>query len=368
MASDNLVLCGFEWGTIREASNWTYSMSEASIKTATGSNVVRSGTYSCYLNVYDSLLFSIPADTEGGYQGRKTCYVQFAVNFNSALGLNGTFFIWEGQQGSRQLGILTVGSNGQVLVYTGCTGHIDATTYTSAQNQLRIASKTRLISSTWYVFELLLTIGDTDGQITLKIDGNLEGTFSGDTGNSNTPNVIAQGLYYCTDTIKFYCFNGMWLDDVVVNASSWPGCQKIVLLRPNGNGDLIEWSKTNDYDNYEHVNDIPPDTLDYVYATQLNKTDLYTLEGLPTEAYSIATLRSEAWATKNSAEVSQNATLEFALKNGVTTTSAIFPSLTQNLSLTWQLASYAWDLTNPDTGYYWTIDDVNNLQSGIISK
>lgn len=335
----NLVLCGWEWGTCREASSWKYAISDASITT----QYARSGKYSCRIDLYSHIAFSIPYT---GYMGIPEAYIQIACRFDSSIyGFGGGFMSWRGQQSGVELGNITMGSNGQVLIYSN--------------GQLRVASKTRCIVETWYVFEIYAKIDKNSGVLTLKIDGNNEGTFSGDT---------TSGSSYGIDTIDIAYFNGMWIDDIVVDDADWPGCQKIVLLRPNTNGDLIEWNKTNDYDNYEHVNEVPPSTTDYVYTMSLNQTDLYMLERLPEEAYEIATLRSDAWAIKNSGSISQNASLAFALKNGVTTTSSVFVSTTQNLSLTWQLTKYAWDLTNPDTGYTWTVDDVNIIQSGVVSK
>jgi hypothetical protein len=335
----NLVLCGFEWGTCREASQWSYAISDSSITT----QYARSGKYSCQISLYSHLYFSIPYV---GYTGLPEIYIQCACLFDDSIyGFGGVFMQWKGHQGNDVLGQLVLGANGQVLVYCG--------------GQLRVASKTRCISKTWYVFELYIKTDAHSGIITFKIDGNQEGIYSGDTSAGNT---------YGPDQLDFVYFNGMWLDDVVVNDSDWPGCQKIVLLRPNANGELVEWNKTNDYDNYEHVNEVPPSATDYVYTVTTDKTDIYKLERLPEEAYEIATLRSDAWAIKNSASISQNANVAFALKNGVTTTSSVFVSTTQNLSLTWNLTHYSWDLVNPDTGYNWTVDDVNIIQSGVVSK
>jgi hypothetical protein len=200
----------------------------------------------------------------------------------------------------------------------------------------------------------------------MKIDGNIEGTFSGNTANGNASEWGHTN--FKPDTLDFYNFNGMYFDDVVVDDAIWPGCQKIVLLRPEAEGDLIEWSRTNDYDNYEHVNEVPPNTEDYVYTTQLNRTDLYQVEQLPDDAYEIANVRGDAWAVKNSASSAQNASIAFALKNGVTTISSVFVSTTQDLYLSWKLVSYSWDNINPDTGYTWTVDDINIIQSGVVSE
>lgn len=355
----NLVMCGWEWGTIREASGWDYTVGEGSIKT----NKVRSGDYSCYVNIYDNVYFSIPSP---GSTGRDEVYIQFAVLFDSILGMGGLMFRWKGQQGDLALGHLYVGTNGQVLLYTGCTGSVIAVEHPTAGDTLRLASHTRLLSEVWYVFELYVKCDHTSGVVTMKIDGNLEGTFYGDTMNA-CPTGHGQ---YKTDTLDFYNFNGMYIDDIIVNDadSGWPGCQKVVLLRPEGDGDIIEWSKTNDYDNYEHVNEVPSSTADYVYTTQVNKTDLYDVERLPDDAWEIATVRGDAWCVKNSASQSQNASIAFALKNGVTTISDVFVSTTQNIYLTWTLVSYAWDLINPDTGYIWTIDDINIIQAGVVSE
>jgi len=274
----NLVLCGFEWGTVYEADTWEYAVADTkSIKT----DVVNSGNYSCFISVYDHIGFAFPSSSE--------VFIQAAVNFDVQItGEGRECFVWKGNQGSTELGSVYTNDISQVVVRSGGVERI-------ISDSIQLA--------TWYILEVHIITG-TNGLIEFKIDGNLVGTYSGNTGSVNP------------DFVDFCSFWGMYIDDIVIDDADWCGCQKIVLLRPDATGDMTQWDPTHDYSNYEHVNDVPADYTDYVTTDTKRRTDLYEIASLPTEAFEIGTLRSQAWCEKDSGSIVNNALLAFTLKTG----------------------------------------------------
>jgi hypothetical protein len=79
------------------------------------------------------------------------------------------------------------------------------------------------------------------------------------------------------------------VDDLALNdtsgsfQNSWPGEEKVIILRPNGNGDNSDWggSDGNSTDNYLLIDETPPDTADYVEDNTSGQIDDYNLEATP---------------------------------------------------------------------------------------
>lgn len=80
------------------------------------------------------------------------------------------------------------------------------------------------------------------------------------------------------------------VSDMAVNSTaaggtqtSWPGAESLVYLFPNGNGDLSQWagSDGNSTDNYLLVDEVPPNTTDYVESNTSGQIDEYELTATP---------------------------------------------------------------------------------------
>src|SRR3972149_6225726 len=133
-------------------------------------------------------------------------------------------------------------------------------------------------ASTWYVIEVHVKIDDTTGALDVRVDGVDDAAFAGDTkpGAETTFNTLR---YHGGSNTSYY-------DDLAMNDTngsvdnSWCGDGKIILLKPNANGDSSQWdgSDGNQVDNYLLVDDIPSDDdTTYVQSAILANKDLYNL-------------------------------------------------------------------------------------------
>ena len=339
----NKFITGFEWGTKYEITAWD-AWNFAGIDASES----RSGDYSMKLyGAYASISISLP--------GHITEYfIQFAYKTDGSFGsLGGTLFNWNGQLGDKRLGYLNFSDAGQARLYTS--------TYPDGTNEhstLRATGLARLKINTWYVMEMRIKIDKDNGHLALKIDGVDDCEFSGPT----TP--------YTGDAVDsiYWAHWQCWLDDIVINDTSgdfnnsWPGCLKVVLLRPNDDG-TSEWMTSMEGHNYDMVNEVPYDPTEYVYTYSIGVRDSYGVQDLPEEAADILIVRGDAWAFKDSGSAAQNRKLVFSVQSGLT----INDSPDQNLSLSYQLVKYPFDF-NPDTNAMWTKEEVNNILAGIKSS
>ena len=135
------------------------------------------------------------------------------------------------------------------------------------------------VSATTHLhFAVDCKIDNAAGWATVYLDGVEILSFSGDTGDSDIDNVCF-GVF--TDMN-----GGFWrYDDCYIDDTTGEGAAAVCpILRfywtyPNGNGNYDQWlgSDGNNVNNYQLVDERPPNTGDYVLATGTNKLDSYTM-------------------------------------------------------------------------------------------
>ena len=195
----------------------------------------------------------------------------------------------------------------------------------------------------WQVLEVYYKISDTVGVITVKLDGVIKYTFSGDTklGSDSTVNLLYVVMPQASNT--FY------MDDIALDTAAWCGLGYYIALTPNAAGDVTQWTPTGGA-NYQNVS-IPANDATYNTGAsgQIDNYNMTTLTvGQSTVERVIPFIRAS-----NPAGGSTNV----GLKTGGTnyTASAATPT-----SLTWLVgAEYA---VSPNTSAAWTQTDINNIQ------
>lgn len=351
----NLYMCGFEWGTVRELSQF-FRRSDDDVKYRDEQGYMNtpvsapSGDYGYETSMYLTGNYVV-------YPAREEVYIQFALKSNSYSSFYGEdgMFWWNTNSGSQTIGGLGVTNAGQIYLWTWNP----AKAYGDYSPHIIVGSGiARLQNQTWYVIELRIKSHNTIGAIEVRVDGITDISFSGCTAPA--------GGYNYSDRMGWYAFDGYFIDDVVVNDTtgsnnnSWPNQMKIVLLKPNSEGDYSQWDKEGGLLGYDNVNNVPSDPSTYVYSTTSNEREMYHLESVPDEALEIAVVRSSAWTNRASKNLSQ---IIYEVKTG----GSIYSSPGQNLYLSPHHISYAWDV-NPDTGNPWTVYEVNNMQGGFKSN
>lgn len=227
----------------------------------------------------------------------------------------------------------------------------------------KASGTTTITNSVWHLFEIYFLISDT-GQITVKVDGNTEIDWTGDTKpGSDTTITWVQWYKNCTCTFL--------IDDLALNSTaggsdnSWCQDGRISKVYPNGNGTDNDWtgSDGDSVNNYLLVDEFPKDDeTTYVTAdgTSSGLQDQYALSDFDGSGGKIIhRIYPECRARKTDA-------------NPVTLKLGILPSggaddLSDARTLTTTYARYVGDeyTTNPADAGAWEEADIDALE-GIV--
>jgi len=271
--------------------------------------------------------------------------------------------------------IATVGHYGQIGIsfWNGGTQLIEIR-QTANLDPLRIYIGGTLVASgntvpaayRWYLVEVYVKIDDTEGEVTVKLNGIPEVTFNGNTkpGAETTFDNIRFGNPGIGSTTYIY------YDDIAINDTtgdvdnSWCGDGRVILIRPNGDGDHIDFmnSAGSTDPNYTFVDEIPSDgNATYVYPSTepANEYDLYTLEtpSLPDNA-----IIARVWAEARAKSPTTDHPVAILLRGTMDTEG---PATILGTSYQPVISAYH---TMNDVGEQWSSIDFDNLQAGVIIK
>jgi hypothetical protein len=177
------------------------------------------------------------------------------------------------------LALITVAADNGATSHVNCvvdgSGHLVLRRGTTV---LATSANTFGAAATWYSFQAKVTIHDTTGEFTVKVNGVEWVTYTGDTKNAGTstrPDRLTWSVN--NDTTR--------LDDLVVLdttgsvANDWPGELSVVGIRPAGNGanSGLTGSDGNSTDNYQQVDEYPFITTDYNGSATVGAKDTYNM-------------------------------------------------------------------------------------------
>jgi hypothetical protein len=283
-------------------------------------------------------------------------YLQFAFKpeYNVYVSYNDcNIFKW--CAGATILGLLSFNPLDQTL-----------SAYKGNRTLLLGTSVTQLLYNQWYYIEMHVLLNATSGEYEMKIDGETQFSF---TGSTTFEALKASLFYFYSAYIDVHYANALnyYVDDIIIHDTSsatnnsWPNGAKVVLLFPNGRGSSTEWNKVAHLDNYENVDQYPVlDPDDYVLTNLNHRVDLYTIQDLPTDAFSVAAARVDAWALKNSGS---DIMLNLACKIG----DVEYFSEDNELGVSYALEQWLLPL-NPGTSTNWTVANINDLEAGMRSS
>lgn len=160
------------------------------------------------------------------------------------------------------------------------------------EDSTQIGSDSSAISTgTWYRIALgcdPTTLSSTSVEARAYVDTAGASTFWNPSGTANLAAV--PNTFYIGAAVSGGVTVDIVYDDFVINDNSgsfqntWPPENKIIILRPNGNGDNSQWtgSDGNSTDNYLLVDETPPDDVTtYVASNTLDQIDDYNLDATP---------------------------------------------------------------------------------------
>lgn len=237
---------------------------------------------------------------------------------------------------------------------------VDASRYPTLNvGSTLVATGTKqLLINTWYLIEIRVKIDDSTGVLALRVDGANDASFSGDT-KPSTPSTVTN--------LDFYNHNTAFLDDLALNDTtggsddSWCGEGKIILLKPNGNGDAsdLTGSDGNSTDNYLLVDEVPLDSdTTYVEGSTSGNRDLYALEDFSGAGMTINRVWVEARAKDTVADGGQ-CKLSIKPSGGSEDKSSAIDLLTSYTNILGTVYTL-----NPADSAAWEDADLDSLQVG----
>jgi hypothetical protein len=251
-----LWVSGFELNSLTAEKEWSTITGSPTIQTSIkngGSYALRANTNNAYVRkqIYGN--------------GQLNQHYLKAAIYIAALPTSGVVEILG--FGTSSVRTVTVGlnSNGKLGIYSDGTlqGSVGSTALNTGQ---------------WYTVELLGGYGlSTQREIRVNGSSYITATFT----NTTSWTHIETGLRGTANGANIY------IDDVVIDSSEYPGASRLCLLLPDGAGDSTQWTASSG-SNYECVDDgNPNDDTDYVSTTLTNRLDLYTIGNMPESPQSI---------------------------------------------------------------------------------
>ena len=320
-------MSGAEWGTMKEID------AQENVDCTTANK--RTGSYSYRFDTYDWMEKFLPDLTE--------VFVQFAFCPRNT----GSWVFFALNKGTTSLVSIRKNTYEKLEVCSGWGGAVYCTGVTSLQ------------VNNWYVVELHFKLDDANGLIELRLDGNPEASFAGNTKPGTETNF---------DKARWRApgpSNNFDVDDIVIfdttgtANNSWPNGLKVVLLKANADVS-VTWTPSPSGDHYACVDEVPPSGSDYLKAESADLLEVLGLEDLPAEAQTVKGVRVDFWGLKGSTEDPDR------LQLGVRIDSTDYLSSDKDLPLSQDLISNQME-QNP-AGGNWSVSAVNAMQLVVKSR
>lgn len=125
-----------------------------------------------------------------------------------------------------------------------------------------------LESNTLYSIEIYYKPLNTGGECTVKVDGVVDATYTGDTtaGLENVQTFVVYGSRF-------------GYDDIIVSNTTWLGNVYITGFVPKSAGDATTWDPSTGA-NYTCVDEVTASDTDYVSTNTADESDLYNIDSL----------------------------------------------------------------------------------------
>jgi hypothetical protein len=248
------------------------------------------------------------------------------------------------------------GSSGPVKVYGD-----------SSYNYLLATGSTNLTNNTTYHYSGYFKLADSGGRWVVYVDGVLEIDFTGDTKVSTTTTFDHLRLGH--SGVAGQGRMAKYFDDCILDTTTLPtNKSKIIGLYPFAVGDSTLWTTSVSTPNWQCVNEIPPNDVDYVTTNTVNQVETYNLTDLPVSSPAIgyikavqvvSRIKKVGFSTPTSAAVV------------IRTNSTDYPSSSKIIGNGFPMSGSSveniWETNPSSTGVAWDVTAINSLQIGIKS-
>lgn len=215
----------------------------------------------------------------------------------------------------------------------------------------------------WYTVEFKGGYGSS-AEFEIKVDevSYKTATFT----NGSSWNYIEVGLRGTANSADLY------IDDVVLDNSAYPGASSLAMLKPNAAGDNAEWTPSTG-SNYATVDEVGVDDADYVSTTVSAEVDLYNMEAMPETPQ---TINAVYFGVRQKVTNTSFATVKIRVRDSGTDSDGAAMSMGTTGSFktfpdgTFSDRNYVEQhlLTTKPSGGAWTESAVNAMQVGVVSS
>jgi hypothetical protein len=214
----------------------------------------------------------------------------------------------------------------------------------------------------WEYVEVMATIADSGGRVTVRVNGATVIDFTGDTRNGGTNASI--------DTIGFgdYGTNvgpvtASYFDDVYVcndtgtTNNTFLGDVRVQTLPVTGAGTDTQLTPTGVANNWDNINEMPASASDYNSSSTVGQRDTYVMQDLLATTGSVFGVQTNLTVGKSDAGT---ANMKPVLRSG----GSVYYDPAIVLSSSAALYTIPHD-TDPATSTNWTVSGVNGLETGV---
>jgi len=311
------------------------------------SGTARSGSYGLLVSLVGYLTKNTPDLSEaylrfGYYQTGNMLYLPIQVRW---------------RHGTTVLGILKINSARILELYVGST--------------LVATGTTVLYSSTWYLIEIHIKIGNSpNGLLEVKLDGNAEFDYSDDTqpgADAHFDNLLFENPDGGSGANLYGYFDDMGLNDTAGGVDdSWCGEGKIIKITPMDDvtTELTQFPALTDHHN--DVDDYPADSdTTYVEGSVVDEEDKYELTASGLVAADVASI-NRVWCEARSKNTTANPG-EVALFIYSDATEGTGTDVVLSASYVTKVMSQEF-LQDPDGPAAWSVAALDALQGGIRTR
>lgn len=279
---------GFELGT--DAYSYTVKLSSLATSSVSSSEK-RTGGYSLKIDLNQNssgyVAYQNPL-TEGG-----EFFWRLAFMYKNVKSLPSTLVpLLELRDGNQPVNTVVFDpSTRKIDILSGGTANsvglrIDGSTFFSSN------SMPEMIEGNWYILQGRHYAHSSTGNIVLKVNGVTVASYTGNTASG----AAIDNFQYGSRPLGSLTGTGfdIYLDDIAVNnasgtrENSYPSLGGVYCLKPVSDGAASDWTRSSGTANYQAVDELPPNTTDYVYASASGSQDLYGVSSLPTEVTSVS--------------------------------------------------------------------------------
>lgn len=232
----------------------------------------------------------------------------------------------------------------------------------SPSGTLIASSPASTLDGNWHYIELYVTIHDTTGRVTVKVDGTTVIDFTGDTRNGGTSTNIDAVRFrtgkYLSNNNSVITIDDLYVCDITGTINNtFLGDVRVQTLLPNAAGSSTQLAPTGSANNWANVNEVPFNNATYNASGTVGQLDLYGLSDLTAGTNSIMGVQTVAHMQKSDAGT---ANAKVAVKSGGT----VYYDTTRSLGTSATGYTQVRE-TDPATSVAWTVSAANSLEAGM---